>query len=217
MMVLIQSMFFCKNRVVKPLPETGPSIQSCWKFIVCVTLCAHCHFLSTFSSVIPNQQLPSLLHHLLGENLMCSASSSYKSESLEKSCSLLPQRVAVLFCDYSQHLTGEIHISCDSLQQHCISHGSTHRSCFSSLLGILSPILIEWWGRDRTHYSGSLLLVFPPLICFDASRTYSRDGSCSSSRNTPLVPSVTSGNRWEGWLLTENCHTVFRTFTSFII
>lgn len=115
MMVLIQSMFFCKNRVVKPLPETGPSIQSCWKFIVCVTLCAHCHFLSTFSSVIPNQQLSSLLHHLLGENLMCSATSSYKSESLEKSCSLLPQRVAVLFCDYSQHLTGEIHISCDSL------------------------------------------------------------------------------------------------------
>lgn len=138
---------------------------------------------------------------------MCSASSSSKSESLEKSCSLLPQTVAVLFCDYSQHLTGEIHIHCDSLPAALHQSGSTHRLCFSSLLGILPSILVEWWGRGRIHYSGFLLCVFSPLICFATCRTYSRDDSCSSSRNTPLVPSVTSASRWEGWLLTENCHT----------
>lgn len=46
---------------------------------------------------------------------MRSASSSSKSEVLEKSCSLLPQTEAVLLCDYSQYLTEEIHIRYGSL------------------------------------------------------------------------------------------------------
>lgn len=104
-------------------------------------------------------------------------------------------------------LLGKSTYAVAACQQPCISHGSTHRLCFSSLLRTLASILVQWWGRDSIHYSGFPLCVFSPLICFDTCRTYSRDDSCPSSRNTPLVPSVTSANRREGWLLTENCHT----------
>lgn len=142
---------FCKNWVVRPIFGTGPfhsfmlnvycmyntsvfmatfCLHSSWGYQTCNHLC--CYIFSW------------------GENPVCSVSSSSKAEGLEKSCSLLPQRQYYSVIALAAHWRNP-HMLRAPCQQHCISHGSGHGSCFPSLLRILSSMLVEWWGRDRVH------------------------------------------------------------------
>lgn len=70
-----------------------------------------------------------------GENPVCSVSSSSKAEGLEKSCSLLPQTEAVLFCDYS----------CSSLEEPAYTESALpaalHQSWLSSW--VMLPFFTE--------------------------------------------------------------------------